>query len=121
MAHILIIDDSPTERHFFKSILIKNGYKTSVAENGEQGIEMAISDQPDLILMDVVMPGMNGFQATRHLSKAPETSSIPVVIVTTKNEQTDRVWATRQGASAYLTKPVDGKTLIESVESFLVC
>lgn len=121
MAHILIVDDSPTERHFFTSILIKNGYKTSVAETGEQGIEMAISDQPDLILMDVVMPGMNGFQATRHLSKSPATAKIPVVIVTTKNEQTDRVWATRQGASAYLTKPVDGKTLIESVESFLAC
>jgi twitching motility two-component system response regulator PilH len=121
MAHILIIDDSPTERHFFTSILSKNGYQTSVAETGEQGIEMAINGQPDLILMDVVMPGMNGFQATRYLSKSPETAGIPVVIVTTKNEQTDRVWATRQGASAYLTKPVDSKTLIESVKSFLVC
>ena len=120
MAHILIVDDSPTERHFFKSILSQNGYDISLAENGEQGIEMAKNGKPDLILMDVVMPGMNGFQATRHLTKAPETAGIPVVIVTTKSDQTDRVWASRQGAKAYLTKPVDGKTLIDSIKNFIV-
>ena len=121
MAHILIVDDSATERHFLKSVLTQNGYDISLAENGEQGIELAKSKKPDLILMDVVMPGMNGFQATRCLTKTPETADIPVVIVTTKSEQTDRVWATRQGAKAYITKPVDGETLLESVKSFLVC
>ena len=121
MAHILIVDDSPTERHFLKSVLTENGYDISLAESGEEGIEMAKLKQPDLILMDVVMPGMNGFQATRFLTRAPETSSIPVVMVSTKSDQTDQVWAVRQGAKAYITKPVDGESLLESVKHFLVC
>ena len=120
MAHILIVDDSPTERHFLKSVLVQNGYDISVAESGEQGIEMAKVKHPDLILMDVVMPGMNGFQATRFLTKSPETADIPVLIVSTKSDRTDQVWATRQGAKAYITKPVDGKSLLESVKHFLV-
>ena len=119
MAHILIIDDSPTERHFLKTVLVENGYEISLAENGEQGVEMAKSILPDLILMDVVMPGMNGFQATRFLTKAPETADIPVVMVSTKSDQTDQVWATRQGAKAYITKPVDGESLLESVKHYL--
>lgn len=120
MTHILIIDDSPTERHFLKSILIENGYEISLAENGEQGIEKAKSVLPDLILMDVVMPGMNGFQATRFLTKSPETADIPVLIVSTKSDQADQVWANRQGAKAYITKPVDGESLLESVKTYLV-
>lgn len=111
MAHILIVDDSPTERHFLKSVLTENGYDISLAENAEQGIEMAMSEHPDLILMDVVMPGMNGFQATRFLTKSPKTADIPVLMVSTKSDQTDQVWASRQGAKAYITKPVDGKAL----------
>lgn len=121
MAHILIVDDSPTERHFLKTVLLQNGYDISLAETGEQGIEMAKSKQPDLILMDVVMPGMNGFQATRFLTHAPETASIPVVMVSTKSEQTDQVWAKRQGAKAYIIKPVDGESLLASVKHFLSC
>ena len=119
MAHILIVDDSPTERHFLKTVLIENGYQISLAESGEQGIEMAKSVHPDLILMDVVMPGMNGFQATRFLTKAPETADIPVLMVSTKSDQTDQVWATRQGAKAYIIKPVDSNALLESVKSYL--
>ena len=121
MAHILIIDDSPTERHFLKSLLSGVGHDISTAESGEQGIEMAKSSKPDLILMDVVMPGMNGFQATRSLSRAPETSEIPVVMVSQKSDKTDQVWASRQGAKAYITKPVNGQSLIESIKNFLVC
>ena len=120
MAHILIVDDSPTERHFLKTVLIESGYQISLAENGEQGIEMAKSILPDLILMDVVMPGMNGFQATRCLTTSPDTANIPVLMVSTKSDQTDQVWATRQGAIAYITKPVDGDSLLESVKHYLV-
>lgn len=119
MAHILIVDDSATERHFLKTILVENGYKISLAENGEQGIEMAKATHPDLILMDVVMPGMNGFQATRFLTKSPDTANIPVLMVSTKSDQTDQVWATRQGARAYITKPVDGNSLLASVKDYL--
>ncbi len=120
MAHILIVDDSPTERHYLKSLLVENGYQISLAESGEQGIELAKSILPDLILMDVVMPGMNGFQATRFLTKSPETANIPVLMVSTKSDQTDQVWAARQGAKAYITKPVDSDSLLESVKHYLV-
>lgn len=119
MAHILVIDDSPTERHFFSKVLEQTGHKVSTADNGEQGIEAAKQMQPDLILMDIVMPGMNGFQATRKITQIPETSSIPIVMVSTKDEQTDKVWATRQGAKGYIVKPVDSKELISSIKSFL--
>lgn len=119
MAHILIIDDSATQRHELKCMLEENGHQTSTAESGEQGIEFARKLLPDLIFMDVVMPGVNGFQATRKLSQIPETSKIPVVIITTKSEQTDKVWANRQGAKGYLVKPLNKAILLESVKQVL--
>lgn len=119
MAHILIVDDSPTEIHILKSMLAKCGYNVLVAQSGEEGIETAKSHKPDLILMDVVMPGINGFQATRELSKAPETAHIPVIIVTTKDQQTDRVWATRQGAKDYIVKPVKEQELLSKLKVYL--
>lgn len=119
MAQILIVDDSPTEVHVLSSILEKLGHSVVTAENGELGIEKAKQIKPALILMDVVMPGMNGFQATRQLTRDPETSHIPVIIVTTKDQETDRVWGLRQGAKDYLTKPVDEAMLTEKVNSLL--
>lgn len=119
MAKILIVDDSPTEVHVFKTMLEKNGHEVSVAESGEQGIEAAKEVLPDLVLMDVVMPGINGFQATRQLSTIPETSNIPVIIVTTKDQETDKVWGIRQGAKDYIVKPVKEKDLIERVDAAL--
>ncbi len=106
MARVLIIDDSPTETYKLTSMLEKSGHTVITAENGEAGVAMALKERPDLVLMDVVMPGLNGFQATRQLSKLPETANIPVIMVTTKDQQTDRVWGMRQGAKAYLSKPV---------------
>jgi twitching motility two-component system response regulator PilH len=97
MTHILIIDDSPTEVHVFKNMLLNNDIEVSVAKNGEEGIEKAIETKPDCILMDVVMPGKNGFQATRDLSRNPATSTIPVIIITTKDQETDKIWGMRQG------------------------
>ncbi len=119
MAKILIVDDSPTEVHVIQTMLAKNGHEIIVANSGEEGIEMAKHESPDLILMDVVMPGMNGFQATRQLSKNKDTSSIPVIMVTTKDQETDKVWAMRQGAKDYLVKPVQGKALLEHVNMVL--
>ena len=121
MPHILIIDDSPTEIQKLTSILIEanNNYRVSASETAEEGLEDAKSLKPDLILMDVVMPGLNGFQATRKLSKDKVTCNIPVIIVSTKDQATDRMWGMKQGAKAYLVKPVDKDKLLEAVESAL--
>ncbi len=119
MAKIMVVDDSPTEVHVLQTMLTKNGYEVVVATSGETGVEMAKVEMPDLILMDVVMPGINGFQATRQISKNTETSAIPVIIVTTKDQETDKVWAMRQGAKDYIVKPVQEKTLIEHVNMVL--
>jgi twitching motility two-component system response regulator PilH len=119
MTQILIIDDSPTETHILKGILEKHGFQTDTAENGSEGVERAKAIHPDLILMDVVMPGLNGFQATRQLSKDPETTNIPVIIVTTKDQETDRVWGMRQGAKDFVTKPVSENILMDKVNTAL--
>ena len=119
MTHILIIDDSPTEVHVFKSMLQKNQIEVSVATNGEEGIEKAIEIKPDCILMDVVMPGKNGFQATRDLSRNPETASIPVIIITTKDQETDKIWGMRQGARDYIVKPARESDLIDRINKVL--
>ena len=119
MAKVLIVDDSPTEVHVLQTMLTKNGHEVVVATSGEQGVDMAKTEGPDLILMDVVMPGMNGFQATRQISKNAETASIPVIMVTTKDQETDKVWAMRQGAKDYIVKPVQEKALIEHVNMVL--
>ena len=117
MAQILIVDDSPTEAHVLKGMLEKNGFEVETAENGTEGIERARELKPDLILMDVVMPGLNGFQATRQLTKDSETKHIPVIIVTTKDQETDRVWGMRHGARDFLTKPVAEKTLMDKINA----
>jgi twitching motility two-component system response regulator PilH len=119
MAKILIVDDSPTEVHVIQTILQKNGHEVVVAVTGEEGVVTAKDEMPDLVLMDVVMPGINGFQATRQLSKQTETANIPVIIVTTKDQETDKVWAMRQGAKDYIVKPVKEKALIEHINMVL--
>ncbi len=119
MPHVLIIDDSPTDVHVVSSMLEKYGFSISSAADAQSGINLAKKELPDLILMDVVMPGMNGFQATRSLSRDPATSSIPVIILSTKNMETDRVWGLRQGAKDYLVKPPNEKTLVEKIRGYL--
>ena len=120
MAQVLIVDDSPTEAHVLKGMLEKNGHQTEIAESGNEGIARAKACKPDLVLMDVVMPGLNGFQATRQLTKDPATSAIPVIIVTTKDQETDRVWGLRQGAKDFLTKPVSEQRLMEKINAVLM-
>lgn len=119
MAHVLIVDDSPTDVRVLTTLLEKAGHKVSSAADADAGIALARRARPDLVLMDVIMPGTNGFQATRTLSKDPETAAIPVVIVTTKSMETDRVWGMRQGARAFLTKPVSGAELLDTVHTLL--
>lgn len=119
MAKILIVDDSPTEVHVIQTILQKNGHEVVVAVTGEECVITAKNEMPDLVLMDVVMPGINGFQATRQLSQQAETANIPVIIVTTKDQETDKVWAMRQGAKDYIVKPVKEKVLIEHINMVL--
>ena len=119
MPLVLIVDDSPTEQHVFCKTLERHGYDTVIASDGEEAIATAEQVQPEVIIMDVVMPGMNGFQATRRLSRNSVTSGIPVVIVSAKGQETDRIWGLRQGASQYLVKPVDAGELIAAVEAAL--
>jgi twitching motility two-component system response regulator PilH len=119
MACILIVDDSPTETFAVSELLKRHGYEVLSAESAEQGIRTARARKPDLVLMDVVMPGLNGFQATRQLGRDPLTASIPVVILTTKSQEADRVWGVRQGARDYLTKPVDECLLVETIRRVL--
>lgn len=112
---ILVIDDSPTERHILVELLTKNGYQVITAENGEQGIEKAKAEMPDLVLMDVVMPGLNGYQATRTLTRDEKTKNIPVIVCTSKNQETDKIWGLRQGALDYMVKPINGDELLAKI------
>lgn len=112
---ILIVDDSPTERYFLTDILVKNGFSVSTAESGEEALAKIKADKPHLILMDVVMPGQNGFQVTRAISRDPETQDVPIIICTSKNQETDRIWGLRQGARDYVVKPVDPQDLLSKI------
>ena len=119
MALILIVDDSPTEVHVIRKALERHGYQTAAASDGAEGIRLAKSMKPDLILMDIVMPGVNGFQATRTLANDPDTKRIPVIMVTSKSQETDRIWGMRQGAVDYLIKPVTPEKLVEKAQAAL--
>ncbi len=116
---VLIIDDSPTEVHVIKGFLEKNSHEVIVAEDGESGLALASEELPDVILMDVVMPGLNGFQATRALNKDEKTAHIPIIILTTKDTETDKIWGMRQGAADYLVKPVTEKNLMHHISEVL--
>ena len=116
---ILVVDDSPTERQVLSDFLSRQGFVVITAANGEEAVVRARAERPDLILMDVVMPGMNGFQATRKLSRDLMTKDIPVIIVTTKDQDTDREWGLRQGARDYMVKPVVATDLLAKVEAAL--
>jgi twitching motility two-component system response regulator PilH len=116
---ILVVDDSPTEIHIFKKILEKQGYDIIEAKDGQEGIDKAIQAHPNLIVMDVVMPVLNGFQATRQLKNNEKTADIPVIMVTTKDQKTDINWGMRQGANEYLVKPVAPAELLSKIRALL--
>ncbi|MEO5628175.1 MAG: twitching motility response regulator PilH [Thermomonas sp.] len=119
MARILIVDDSPSQLMGIRRIIEKLGHDALTAEDGAAGVEAAKREIPDLILMDVVMPNLNGFQATRSITREATTKHIPVILVTTKDQDTDRVWGMRQGAKAYITKPFSESELAELISQYL--
>jgi len=119
MPLILIIDDSPTEVHVMKKALESHGYRTAAAGDGAEGVRLAREISPDLIFMDVVMPGMNGYQATRTLASDPKTKTIPIIMVTSKGQETDKIWGLRQGAVDYVVKPVSPDQLVAKAQAAL--
>ncbi|MBU1358405.1 MAG: response regulator [Gammaproteobacteria bacterium] len=114
---VLVVDDSKTELVFLTDLLQKNGFSVKTAENAEDALHRLEEDQPDLILMDVVMPGQNGFQLTRSIARNPLYSSVPIILCTSKNQETDRVWGMRQGARDYIVKPVNAAELMAKINA----
>ncbi len=117
IKNVLVVDDSPTDTHLMSEMLKKNGFSVSTAGNAQEGIAKTKQEKPDLVLMDIVMPGMNGFEATRAITRDPETGGIPVIIISTKGQETDKAWGLRQGAKDYIVKPVDEKLLMEKIKA----
>lgn len=115
---ILLVDDSKTELHVLSDLLTKKGYQVRTAENGEEALRRLQEDKPDLILMDVVMPGQNGFQLTRAITRDVRFTDVPVIMCTSKNQETDRVWGMRQGARDYVVKPVNPEELLSKIKAF---
>ena len=115
---ILLVDDSKTELHVLSELLTKKGFQVRTAENGEEALRRLQEETPDLILMDVVMPGQNGFQLTRTITRDPRFTNVPVIICTSKNQETDRVWGMRQGARDYVVKPVNPDELLSKIKAF---
>ena len=115
---ILLVDDSKTELHYLTDLLSKRGYAVRTAENGEDAMRRLGEDKPDLILMVVVMPGQNGFQLTRSITRDPRFADVPVIMCTSKGLETDKVWGMRQGARDYVVKPVDADELIAKIKNF---
>jgi twitching motility two-component system response regulator PilH len=114
---VLVVDDSKTEIMFMTDLLTKNGFTVRSAENAEDAFRKLAEEKPDLILMDVVMPGQNGFQLTRAISRDPQFADVPIIMCTSKNQETDRVWGMRQGARDYITKPVDAHDLMAKIKA----
>jgi len=117
IKNILVVDDSPTELHLLQEMLGRNGFTIATARSGEESLEKLKTLRPDLILMDVVMPGMSGFEATRTISKNPATAGIPIIICTTKGQETDKAWGLRQGAKDYIVKPVVESVLLDKIRA----
>jgi twitching motility two-component system response regulator PilH len=117
IKNILVVDDSPTDLQFLSDLLVKNGYKVVTAQNAEEAVAKAKQLRPDLVLMDVVMPGESGFQATRTLSRDESTKQIPVIICTSKGQDTDKAWGMKQGARDYVVKPVKGPELLAKISA----
>ena len=115
---ILLVDDSKTELHYLSDLLLKRGYSVRTAEGGDEALKRLAEEKPDLILMDVVMPGQNGFQLTRTITRDPRYADLPVIMCTSKNQETDRVWGLRQGAKDYVVKPVQADELIAKIRQF---
>lgn len=117
ISKVLIVDDSKTELMVLSDLLSRNGYSVRTADCADAAFKQLAEQKPDLILMDVVMPGQNGFQLTRAISRDPQFAGVPIIMCTSKNQETDRVWGMRQGAREYISKPVDGKELLSKISA----
>jgi twitching motility two-component system response regulator PilH len=117
MSKILIVDDSPAQLYCLRQIVESGGHQIITADSGEKAIELAADENPEVILMDIVMPGMSGYQAKRNLGKAESTRHIPVIFVSTKDGEADRAWGLRQGAREYVTKPVNPNFLLTAISA----
>jgi twitching motility two-component system response regulator PilH len=111
ISKVLVVDDSKTELHFLADLLTQHGYQVKTAENADQTLLQLAEDRPDLVLLDVVMPGLNGFQLTRTITRDPRYAGVPVIMCSSKNQETDKVWGLRQGACDYIVKPVNAEEL----------
>jgi len=118
ITNVLLVDDSKTELHHLSGLLGKHGYQVRTAENGDEAMRRLVEEKPDLILMDVVMPGQNGFQLTRAITRDPRFSTVPVIMCTSKNQETDKVWGMRQGARDYIVKPFNTDELVSKIKTF---
>ena len=115
--NILLVDDSRTELHVLTDLLVRQGFRVRTAENGEEALRRIAEEKPDLILMDVVMPGQNGFQLTRTITRDPRYADVPVIMCTSKGQETDKVWGMRQGARDYVVKPVKAEELLAKIKA----
>ncbi len=116
---ILVVEDSPTQMQMVKSALQAGGYNVLTAFNGEEGLEKARREHPELVLLDLVLPGKNGFQICRALKSSADTKDIPVILLTSKDQTSDRFWGMRQGADLYLTKPWKAEDLLAAIARYL--
>jgi DNA-binding response OmpR family regulator len=118
-ARILVVDDSPTELSLISAPLLANGYEVITARDGDEAIAKAAAERPNLILLDVVMPKQNGFQVCRSLKKSAESGHIPVILLTSKNQPSDKFWGMKQGADEYVTKPFQAESLVSSIQRLI--
>ena len=116
---VLVVDDSATERYFLTDLLSRNGWQVVTAQDGDEALDKTRAERPAVVLMDVVMPGVNGFQATRALARDPGTRDIPVILCTSKGTDTDKIWGMRQGARGYLVKPIRPDELLAKLAEVL--
>ena len=120
LGTILVVEDSPSELELISHFLNESGYKVIKATDGTEALEKLESEKPDAIITDVVMPGMSGFELCRSLKKNPDTQKVPIVICSSKNQEIDRLWAMRQGADYYVTKPYTREELLRAIKSVAI-
>jgi chemotaxis family two-component system response regulator PixH len=118
-ATVLLVEDTPSELELMTHYLREEGYSVLNAITAPEALNKAVAQVPDVIVTDVVMPGMSGFELCRSLKRNPSTAKVPVIICSSKNQEIDRLWGMKQGADAYLTKPFTRETLVKVIRSVL--
>ncbi|WP_017656130.1 response regulator transcription factor [Fortiea contorta] len=117
MSTVLVVEDTPSQLELINNFLLENGHKVIKAYDAKDGLDKAVAQPPDVIITDVVMPGMSGFEFCRQLKKNPLTEKVPIIICSSKNQEIDRIWGMKQGADAYITKPFTKQELLRALQS----